>query len=1076
MKKYLYLLLLLIFFVPIATHAASFSFSPTQTFEATCPAQIDVLIDAQGVGSNAADAYITYDPSDIVGTPQVTAGSAYESYVRPTVDVLDATHGLIKFTGFSIYSDLTSKGVYAHIQFTPKAGVANTTFGWDYVLGSTTDSNIWKSSDRSEILNQVQSGAYIFKATDGYCDEDKVPPTIDTEVPLPGSINQPLDSDVSFIIRDNRSGVDINSVVVKIINDGVTTQYNRNNSNFESALIDTGPNGEPLAYSISISPYPGFVSRKLVTVQVAGNDKVGNKGGGSWSFNEPQSDCESLGCSGPTTVCDQNLSLLATPGNKQVNLEWLPDLTILEFEKIIISRLECSTTLPFPTPSSGKVVYDNSGSFYTDVGLVNGVQYCYSAFAYRNENGGVTYSPGAFARATPNCYMSPITDFQVTGQDSGVMLSWKNPKVNNLGSIKIIRKENGCPNKWLPDNWDDGSVVYDGTGENFLDVNALPGSNFCYLAFAHSNDGCLSPGALKTTESVYTTSTDGFAPDYHYYTNSGVLELAPSNNNLDLLLNKDLTIITNSQFLKPVENIVASIGSNAYSLAYSPQLGQYSLRLDNFNKLGILKGNLTVVYTDQTIWQTPLDITVNPLGKIEDGISKKQIPGVEVVLVDSAGKVFVGSNQRNPLLTSNDGLYGFMIPNGRYRVLVRQNGQEKYSGAVINVTNNIVNSDIIISPAFLASLNNIIKALHSPQVQTANKYGALAVAALAMLNSIASIPWWNFWYYLQYLFTEFIPWLFKRKRKGWGIVYNSITKLPIDLAGVRLYDASTKKLLQSKITDRQGRYIFLAEAGAYYLEVYKPGYDFPSQLLKTLGEDKKYADLYHGEIINIKAGEKGAIIANIPLDQHEIKATDKQILREQFWQAIKNNISYVGPIFAIVALIISPGWLMASLTALHIILFLLFRRLARGKKVRSWGVVYDVKNRKPLAKSIARIFSPEYNRMLEAYVTDSRGRYGFLAGNNVYYITAEKDGYEGYKTGNIDLSKGEVKVVGKDMPLKPLDSGLVQPIFDEEVVDKGGQLVSSPEPETRDVFKQESVPTPLTDNADTTEKKEDMWG
>ena len=124
---------------------------------------------------------------------------------------------------------------------------------------------------------------------------------------------------------------------------------------------------------------------------------------------------------------------------------------------------------------------------------------------------------------------------------------------------------------------------------------------------------------------------------------------------------------------------------------------------------------------------------------------------------------------------------------------------------------------------------------------------------------------------------------------------------------------------------------------------------------------------------------------------------------------------------------------MASLTVFHLILFLLFRRLARRQKVGNWGVVYDAKTRKPLGKSIARIFSPEYDRMLEAYVTDKYGRYGFLAGNNIYYITAEKDGYESYKTENIDLSKGETKVVGRDMPLRRLDMLTPQSAQKDEV-------------------------------------------
>lgn len=1065
MKKYLLIVLIAIFFLPVASQAAKFSFGAMQDFEQFCPAQIDILIDPQGALTNAADAFIKYNPNEIV-VDEVTKGDAYEVYLTP---VIDSANGLIKYSAFSLFSSLNKPAVFGHIRFHSKSSTMNTKFDWLYSAGSTTDCNIARTADSQDILSETPlPQVYGFYATDGYCDEDKIAPTVDSKFPLPGSVNNPLDSSVSFVFKDNRSGVDINSVAVNITNNDITTEYRA--SDFDYALIDRSPKGEPRAYLIVINPNPSFVSRKSVTVRVTGRDLAGNSGGDSWNFNNPEVTCEDLGCSGgETTVCDQNLSLLASPGNKQVSLEWLPSLNTLGFERIMVNRLECSSTLQFPTPSSGQNIYDGSGYSYVDTGgLVNGVQYCYTAYGYRNNNGAVEYTSGAFARATPNCYMQPITDFNVTNQNSGIMLSWLNPRVDNLGSIKIIRQENGCPNKWLPDGWEGNKVVYDGTGESFFDANAVPGKDFCYLAFAHSNDGCFSPGALEST-SKYTTSTDGFTPEYHFYTNKGILELTPSGENLNLLLNKDLTIITNSKFLKPVENIIAEIGDNAYSLMYNSQLDQYSLRLENFNSLGTFDGNIVVVYSDQTVQYTPLDIIVNPLGVVEDGIMKKKVSGAEVILVDAAGTIFIGANQKNPLLTESEGVYGFMVPNGRYRVIVRQDGKERYKDGVINVTNNIVNQKIVLTPSVINLLTN---GINNPTVQTTNKYVAPAVAALATINAIASIPWWNFWYYLQYLFTEFIPWLFRRKRKGWGVVYNSITKAPIDLAVVRLYEASSKKLLQSKITDKQGRYIFLAETGQYYLEVYKSGFDFPSEFLKSTGEDKKYSDIYHGEVITVREGEKGAIIANIPMDQHELKASDKQIFRDHFWQAIKNNISYIGPIFGIVALIISPGWIMAALTIFHIILFLLFRRLARKQKAKSWGVVYNAKNKKPLAKSIARIFSPEYNRMLEAYVTDRYGRYGFLAGNNVYYITAEKEGYESYKTANIDLSKGEIKVVGKDMPLNPLQADLSPAISIEP------KLVSGEESSSVNNSSSVVAPSPDSENIqkEPEKPKESIWG
>ena len=49
----------------------------------------------------------------------------------------------------------------------------------------------------------------------------------------------------------------------------------------------------------------------------------------------------------------------------------------------------------------------------------------------------------------------------------------------------------------------------------------------------------------------------------------------------------------------------------------------------------------------------------------------------------------------------------------------------------------------------------------------------------------------------------------RRKRAKWGVVYNALTKLPVDLAVVRLVDVKTGRVIRSRVTDSEGRYAFL---------------------------------------------------------------------------------------------------------------------------------------------------------------------------------------------------------------------------------------------------------------------------
>jgi len=203
------------------------------------------------------------------------------------------------------------------------------------------------------------------------------------------------------------------------------------------------------------------------------------------------------------------------------------------------------------------------------------------------------------------------------------------------------------------------------------------------------------------------------------------------------------------------------------------------------------------------------------------------------------------------------------------------------------------------------------------------------------------------------------------------------------------------------------------------LQVQKPQFDFPSELLAGSHEDSNFTDLYYGKEIAVSASEKGVLVANIPLDPQDIKLTDREILKKHFKLANLSRLSYAGPIFAVVFFILSPKIFSGLLAAMHLCLLLLFRRMSERKKSKSWGYVYDKENKKPLSQAVTRIFSPEYNRMLEFFVTDTKGRYGFLAGGNEYYVTADKDGYQTVKTNIIDLKgkKPEEMMISQDLAL-----------------------------------------------------------
>jgi len=95
---------------------------------------------------------------------------------------------------------------------------------------------------------------------------------------------------------------------------------------------------------------------------------------------------------------------------------------------------------------------------------------------------------------------------------------------------------------------------------------------------------------------------------------------------------------------------------------------------------------------------------------------------------------------------------------------------------------------------------------------------------------------------------------------SWGIVYDSKTKKPIEGCIIRIFDEPNSKLLDSRVSDAEGRFEFLVKPGKYYLRIINNKYQFPSK--KSKG--------YKGEIIDISEKNKGVINVKIPMDPIKI--------------------------------------------------------------------------------------------------------------------------------------------------------------------------------------------------------------
>ena len=271
--------------------------------------------------------------------------------------------------------------------------------------------------------------------------------------------------------------------------------------------------------------------------------------------------------------------------------------------------------------------------------------------------------------------------------------------------------------------------------------------------------------------------------------------------------------------------------------------------------------------------------------------------------------------------------------------------------------------------------------------------------------------------YLQFLFTQPLLLFTRRKKKGFGVIYNSVTKLPVDLAVVRVYEAVTRRLVRTRVTDHQGRYEFILAPGKYYINVDKEDFKFPSTLLEKKNMDGQYENLYYGEELEVT--EKDAIAKPIPLDPNKAVKTIKNEMRLHFTKQTQFALTFLGPTLAIVSFVVSPQLWVGGVVIAQLVMYGIFKKLALTKKPSSWGTVKDSESRKVLMRSIVRVFDVKFNKLLDSQVTDGKGRYAFLVGNEEYYMTAQKPGYYEQRSDRYDLTGKESGYLVEDFNLKP---------------------------------------------------------
>jgi len=229
---------------------------------------------------------------------------------------------------------------------------------------------------------------------------------------------------------------------------------------------------------------------------------------------------------------------------------------------------------------------------------------------------------------------------------------------------------------------------------------------------------------------------------------------------------------------------------------------------------------------------------------------------------------------------------------------------------------------------------------------------------------------------------------FKRRKKGYGTVFDSATGKPVQLAMLSLRDLHGQ-IVRTAVADNIGRYRLLAPRGEYYLNVGKPGYTFPSKRVTKDKNRSVYENILPSPHIQIQ--DYGVMTKNIPLDPANGAAPawwKGWSLGKHAQQALSLTISLAALAFAY--------WMRDIFTWSIFVLYAFFmlRRLFSLKPPEPpFGTVMDAETKKPLADVVVRILETRFNKLLETQVTLSKGRYAFIVNRGSFMIMAKKPGY-----------------------------------------------------------------------------------
>ena len=295
--------------------------------------------------------------------------------------------------------------------------------------------------------------------------------------------------------------------------------------------------------------------------------------------------------------------------------------------------------------------------------------------------------------------------------------------------------------------------------------------------------------------------------------------------------------VVNSPTTKAVGITGATVGLFTASVAYIGGMFSTPLMASEFMLIPIRLWGLVLMAFG-------IKKRVKPWGTVYDSVTKRPVDPAYVTVTDESGKVVAES------LTDIDGRYGFLLPNGTYRISVQKTHYEfpskkladktmdevytgLYHGEEIVVrAGEVIDKNIPLDPKGFdwneyAKEEQGLTVFHKKHEKRWRIIGnilfrlgfVVSIAALILSPSTHNIIIVGT-YLLVLLFT-----IFGVKKIKLGSVTEKFTDKPLAYAIFRVLSPDHQTVLRSGVCDDQGRYYCIVPKGNYYMDIEKKNPD-----------------------------------------------------------------------------------------------------------------------------------------------------------------------------------------------------------------------------------------------------------